>query len=118
MNWEDLENGRESTISVLEHWQKLGQFRRRHPAIGAGTHQMLQAKPYVFQRSYAQDGYQDQVVVAMDLKPGKTVSLPVGEAFTDGAKVRDHYSGQTFTVQDGKIKLTPEAELLLLERVR
>ena len=116
MNWEDLENGRESTLSVLAHWQKLGQFRRKHPAIGAGTHQMLQAKPYVFQRSYRQNGYQDQVVVAMGLTPGKAVRIPVGEAFADGTKLRDHYSGQIFTTQQGAIKLTPEAEMLLLER--
>lgn len=46
---------------LLEHWQTLGQFRQRHPAIGAGQHQEIpQEKHYVFSR--ALDG--DKVVVA------------------------------------------------------
>ena len=36
MNWGDL--GRDSTRMILEHWRKLGEFRREHPAVGAGLH--------------------------------------------------------------------------------
>ena len=45
MNWEELKNNAErngySIRSVLEHWQKLGQFRKEHPAVGAGRHEMI-----------------------------------------------------------------------------
>ncbi|MBW3695432.1 alpha-amylase [Vibrio sp. T187] len=45
---------------LLEHWQTLGQFRQRHPAIGAGVHQVLADNDgYVFSRQL--DG--DKVVV-------------------------------------------------------
>lgn len=33
MNWAAMERGEVSAI--LAHWRKLGQFRERHPAIGA-----------------------------------------------------------------------------------
>lgn len=38
MNWQDL-TGR--AAASLRHWQILGQFRARHPAIGAGRHTTL-----------------------------------------------------------------------------
>ncbi len=47
--------------ALLQHWQKLGQFRRAHPAIGAGQHQVIpQDGAYVFSRSLGND----KVVVA------------------------------------------------------
>ncbi len=46
---------------LLAHWQKLGQFRQAHPAVGAGVHQEIpQENAYVFSRSL--EG--DKVVVA------------------------------------------------------
>lgn len=38
MNWQDL-NG--SAAQSLRHWQTLGQFRARHPALGAGKQTTL-----------------------------------------------------------------------------
>lgn len=38
MNWQDL-NG--SAAASLRHWQRLGQFRARHPALGAGKQTTL-----------------------------------------------------------------------------
>ncbi|MGC9401173.1 alpha-amylase [Vibrio genomosp. F10 str. 9ZC157] len=47
--------------SLLTHWQTLGQFRQRHPAIGAGTHMEIQQdNAYVFSRQLESD----KVVVA------------------------------------------------------
>ncbi|HDZ3715412.1 TPA: alpha-amylase [Vibrio vulnificus] len=47
--------------TLLSHWQKLGQFRRAHPAIGAGMHQEIeQTGAYVFSRTLGDD----KVVVA------------------------------------------------------
>ncbi|OZB14678.1 MAG: alpha-amylase, partial [Marinobacter sp. 34-60-7] len=58
MNWEAIESG--AAADVLEHWQTLGQFRERHPAIGAGVHQRLSHQPYVFSRQHGDD----RVVIA------------------------------------------------------
>ena len=47
-------NGTENnpeTQKVLTHWQKLGQFRRNHAAVGAGKHQMVSNSPYWFTRT-------------------------------------------------------------------
>jgi energy-coupling factor transporter ATP-binding protein EcfA2 len=51
MNWEDIKNNPE-TQKLLEHWQKLGQFRRNHPAVGAGFHKMISNSPYWFSRTH------------------------------------------------------------------
>lgn len=41
---------------LLDHWQTLGQFRQRHPAIGAGVHQQLKNESaYVFSRTLGDD---------------------------------------------------------------
>ncbi|WP_156137452.1 alpha-amylase [Vibrio sinaloensis] len=42
--------------ALLEHWQTLGQFRQRHPAIGAGQHKLIpNESAYVFSRTLGND---------------------------------------------------------------
>jgi alpha-amylase len=43
--------------SILQHWQKLGTFRRDHAAVGAGVHQKLTspAGTYAFSRKLGDD---------------------------------------------------------------
>jgi len=42
--------------NILKHWQTVGQFRQRHPAIGAGQHQVIkQDNAYVFTRTLGDD---------------------------------------------------------------
>lgn len=46
---------------LLAHWKTIGQFRQRHPAIGAGKHQVIQDESaYVFSRTLGDD----KVIVA------------------------------------------------------
>ncbi|MEX3087884.1 alpha-amylase [Escherichia coli] len=53
MNWQDV-NGK-SAASVA-HWQKISQFRTRHPAIGAGKQTTLSLKQgYGFVREHGDD---------------------------------------------------------------
>ncbi|ARU93639.1 alpha-amylase [Tatumella citrea] len=53
MNWPDV-NGK--SAALLAHWQKLGQFRARHPAIGAGQQTTLPlAEGYGFTRQLGDD---------------------------------------------------------------
>ncbi len=49
MNWSTTE------AAILDHWKKLGAFRKRHAAVGAGAHQQLTspAGTYAFSRTLA-----------------------------------------------------------------
>ncbi|MCW5520598.1 alpha-amylase [Aureitalea sp. L0-47] len=114
MNWEDIENNPE-TKKILEHWQKLGRFRRDHIAVGAGVHKMFTETPYTFMRKTADDMPEDAVVVGLGLAAGEKM-VEVGEAFTDGTTIRDAYSGITSEVKNGSVFINSEYDIVLLEK--
>lgn len=114
MNWEDIKSNPETQKALL-HWQKLGQFRKNHPAIGAGIHQKISSQPYVFSRTYTTNTYTDQVVIGLDLPIGKK-ELSVGTIFTNGTKVKDAFSGKETTVVNGKVSIDSEFDIVLLEK--
>jgi alpha-amylase len=116
MNWGDLERGG-PTAEFLSHWRKLGQFRRVHPAVGAGEHRRLQERPYVFSRTLEVGGLVDRVIVAMDLAGGAK-TIPVLGVFPDGARLVDSYSGAQGTVRNGSVSLTTPYGLVLLSERR
>jgi len=102
MNWESLETA--ETKALLKHWQKLGAFRKKHPAIGAGTHKMISETPYLFSRKYTKDSFVDAVIIGLNLRKG-TKTLKVNEVFKDGTKLTDSYSGTEVTVTDGSVTI-------------
>ena len=112
MNWADLRAGG-VTAAILEHWQKLGRFRRAHPAVGAGEHRRLQAEPYIFSRSLQTASDIDRVLVAIDQGTGAR-TIPVFDVFPDGAVLVDAYSGETGTVTNGQITLAAGSAIVLL----
>ena len=112
MNWPDLGRGG-LTPEVLQHWRRLGQFRHAHPAIGAGVHRTLQARPLIFSRTLETERRTDRVIVAMDLGTG-TTTIPVFGVFPDGTLLVDGYSGRQGTVASGAITLITESGLVLL----
>ena len=112
MNWQELKRG-SIADEVLKHWRKVGRFRRAHPAIGAGGHRTLQAKPYIFSRSLETGGRADRVLVAMDQGEGAKTMTVFG-VFPDGTEVVDAYSGVKGNVKDGKVSLTTGSDLVLL----
>ena len=116
MNWADLdrEGGAER---VLDHWRKLGRFRRAHPSVGAGVHRTLQTKPYIFSRMFESNGGTDRVLVAMDQGEG-VKEIPVFGVFPDGTVLVDAYSGVTSKVRNGKVVLTTGRGLVLLAELR
>ena len=115
MNWEDIAT-KASTKEIMAHWQKLGVFRKNHPAVGAGVHAQISASPYVFSRSFTKGKYSDKVVVGLDLPKGeKTIS--VGTIFSNGCKVKDAYSGKITTVAKGKVTLNTDFGIILLEKI-
>lgn len=116
MNWEDLET-EEETQNLLKHWQRLGQFRHAHKAVGAGKHEQLQAKPFIFKRTLYKGKYDDKVVVAMDLEAGEK-EVSVFEVFADGTELKDYYSGEMLSVQSGKVMLNTPYSMVLLGEVK
>jgi alpha-amylase len=113
MNWGSIKTNPE-TQKTLAHWQKLGQFRRNHPSVGAGVHQKIADAPYVFSRQFTKGKYNDQVVVALEVKTGKK-EIPVGSIFKNGTTVRDAYSNQTAKVKNGKVIIDSNFTFVLLE---
>ncbi len=115
MNWEAIRTNPD-TQAILGHWQKLGVFRRDHPSIGAGKHQMISESPYVFERTYARDNFKDAVVIGLELAKGaKTIS--VGKRFKEGEMLRDAYSATTTKVKNGVVHLDTPFTIVLLERI-
>lgn len=117
MNWEELENDTQrenySIEEVQKHWQRLGQFRKAHPAVGAGIHEMLSENPYTFSRVYVSDDYEDAVVVGLGLE-GMNKEISVADLFEDGTTLKDYYSGQSVEVKDGKVQVRSNASTVLL----
>ena len=113
MNWKSVRQN-DKTKKVLLHAQKLGQFRANHPAVGAGTHQMITQNPYVFYRSFYKDDYSDIVVVGLNLLAGSK-TLDVSKVFKNGDLVHDAYSNQDISVRDGQVTLNSDFNIVLLE---
>ncbi|MFD2586889.1 alpha-amylase family glycosyl hydrolase [Croceitalea marina] len=113
MNWEDLDSI-PKIKKIHKHWQKLGQFRANHPAIGAGKHKRLAKAPYVFSRMYINGDYKDKVAVGLDLPKGKK-SLWVKGFFGEGTKLYDTYSETEVVVKNGKVILENDFDTALLE---
>lgn len=111
MNWTEVDE------AVKRHFEKLGQFRARNLAVGAGRHTELSAKPFVFQRTYEQAGFTNTIVVALD-QPAGGVSLEVGTAFPEGALLRDAYTGYGYRVENGQVLVAADPSgIVLLEQL-
>ncbi|GAB4160201.1 MAG: hypothetical protein Tsb0033_15840 [Winogradskyella sp.] len=115
MNWEAI-GSNTSQQEVLNHWQKLGQFRANHPAVGAGIHQMMTKEPYIFYRSYQKGNFNDLVVIGLDLNRGSK-AIDVSKVFEDGDQLHDAYSGQQATVKNGKVIITSDNDIVLIEKL-
>lgn len=112
MDWSQLESNSE----VLSHWQKLGKFKSNHPAVGAGSHQMLNASPYVFSRTYLSNNFGDIVVIGLDMPEGSK-NIDVTDAFVDGDVVRDAYSGVETAVKNGQVTIDTDYSTVMLELI-
>lgn len=114
MNWDEIQNNHQ-TKAILEHWQKLGQFRNNHLAIGVGIHKMISENPYVFQRTYSKENYRDAVVVGLDLNKGEK-QINVGTEFIEGTVLVDVYSNTEVTVKNEMVNLNTPFSIVLLEK--
>ncbi len=116
MDWENIESN-ETAQKLLVHWQKLGQFRNKHMAVGAGVHQMISQNPYVFSRLYSEGDHEDKVLIVLN-STATQKDISVGGVFENGTKLRDAYSGNEATVQEGRISFASPFDILLFEEVQ
>ena len=120
MNWEELEENIDingvPVKEILEHWQKLGRFRKAHPAVGAGKNQMISEDPLLFSRVFTSESFSDKVIIGLDLKPGKKI-LDVSSVFSDGSRLLDYYSGEKLSVKKGKVVVDSQHDIVLLELI-
>ena len=114
MNWEQINSDKEIQ-TILNHWQKLGQFRNNHPAIGAGVHQMISKSPYVFSRFFKRDSFQDAVIIGLELPIGKK-EIKVGSIFKNGDILVDKYSDKEVKVNNDIVIFNSDFEFVLLEK--
>ncbi|MDE5869075.1 MAG: chitobiase/beta-hexosaminidase C-terminal domain-containing protein, partial [Muribaculaceae bacterium] len=106
-NWNAVDN------DVNKHWQKVGQFRRRNPAVGAGT-QTKSGDVYI--RKFSENDYTNAVAIKLDTQSGQSYTLNVGDAFADGTQVMDGYNTETTaTVTGGKVTMKASGPVLLIE---
>jgi alpha-amylase len=116
MDWEDIETN-ETAQKLLAHWQKLGQFRNNHMAVGAGIHSMISQDPYVFSRRYSEGAFEDKVLIVLN-SAATQKDIPVGGVFENGTKLRDAYSGNDAVVKEGRINFASPFEILLFEELQ
>ena len=114
MNWDQIDSSA-ANKEVLSHWQKLGQFRRDHPSVGAGSHQMISEQPYYFTRSFEKDDFTDSVIIGIDVPKGEK-TIDVSQTFKNGEMLHDTYSGISAEVKDGKVLITSDFDIVLLEK--
>ncbi|MGB2684832.1 MAG: alpha-amylase family glycosyl hydrolase, partial [Olleya sp.] len=113
MNWNEIAQQQD----LLIHWQKLGQFRRNHPSVGAGKHTMLSNTPYLFSRRYTKGDFKDDVIIGIDIPIGKH-TIDVYSVFNEASQIKDFYSGEILEVTNGKITIDTESNILLLENIK
>ncbi len=115
MNWEALSSDT-SKQKVLKHWQILGNFRKNHPAIGAGEHKKISDKPLVFSRSFSKNTFNDAVVVGLDVPTGSK-TIDVSTVFENGTELNDAYTNQKVTVTNGTVTINTPQTIILLEKL-
>ncbi|MBR1924924.1 MAG: PKD domain-containing protein [Ruminobacter sp.] len=101
-----------SSNETLAHWQKVGQFRFRNPAVGAGKQTATSDGSLC--RKYTDGDYENAVVIHV----GSASSVNVGDCFSDGDTVVDAYSGNSGTVSGGSVSIAGTGNLILLETAR
>ena len=109
MNWASIDT------ATLKHWQLVSTFRKNHPSVGAGSHNVITSSPYVFSRFYNTNDIVDKVIVALNVTGTQTIN--VSSVFANGTPVRDAYTGYETTVENGNVTITPGSTgVILLEQ--
>ncbi|NLK85502.1 MAG: alpha-amylase [Aeromonadales bacterium] len=102
-----------SADPILATWQKVGQFRLRNPAVGAGLQEKLDDGSYCRRFKDPAKGIDNAVVIHV----GEAKSVQVGKCFANGDKLQDGFTGKTYTVENGAVTIDVE-KIALLEKQR
>lgn len=96
---------------IHAHWTKMLNFRKKHPAVGGGTHSKINVDSgYAFSRVREND----KVVVVLGANGG---SLEVDVSSIGASKVKDAYTGAEADVTNGKATFNVDAAgVLLIEK--
>lgn len=111
MNWDKVKNDNQ-TKKLLEHWQKIGQFRKNHPAVGAGKNENISDK--IYKRTFTRGSYSDVVLIGLELNKGKKV-IEINDASLEGKTLSDAYSCKKAKVKNGKLEIDTPFDIVLLE---
>ncbi len=114
MDWEAI-SADDKTKKILNHWQKLGEFRAKHPAVGAGFHEKISQEQYIFSRYYSNGDFEDKVIIGLDLQQGQK-AIDVSKIFEENCELYDAYSNQYIKVLNGKVMINSEFNIVLLEK--
>ena len=107
-NWDAVDN------ADNKHWQKVGRFRRRNAAVGAGTQTNLGSDTYG--RKFSENGFSNAVVIRLNTTAGQSYTVNVGDHFAEGTRVMDGYNtDNSATVSGGSVTLTASGPVLLIE---
>ncbi len=96
----------------LSEWQRIGQFRLRNLAVGAGA--SVRYKDGAECRVFDEHGYRNAVLIYL----GGASEIEVGGCFGDGETLRDAMTGRNMTVSGGKVQLAGGGALHLIEKYR
>ena len=119
MNWDDIDTNANDATNIQAHWQTVGQFRNSHVAVGAGSHKSLTATSGVaFARTYDKNDIYDKVVCVIDADANKDVTINLFGSFMNGTEVENVYTGETATVEGGKVTFdSGDSGTILIEQV-
>ena len=107
MNWNSLDTNR------LSHFQTLARFKRDHPALGIGRHQVIASEDYyAFQRVVGMQDDDDKVIVVLGAE-GR-VRLNVSKLFPDDAVLQESITGKIAIVSFGMVQFTAGDDGILL----
>jgi alpha-amylase len=112
MNWSKIKEDLKTKL-ILAHWQKIGQFRANHPAVGAGKQQVI---PMESGFAFSRVRNEDKVIIGLELPKGKKV-ITVAPFFKNNETLRDAYTQQVLLVKDGEVTLISPSNIVLLEKV-
>lgn len=109
MNWDSMDE------AVLAHWQKVGQFRNSHVAVGAGQNtEVSSTAGSAFVRTYSKDGVTDRVAGCIAAGSNTAVTIDVSAGWKDGESVVNYYDNSSAIVTDGKVTFNSGANGTIL----
>ncbi len=99
MNWDTMNE------NTLAHWQKVGTFRNKHIAVGAGDNTAVTTSSGVgFVRTYSKNGVTDRVAACIGANANTNVTINVSDAWNPGDNVVNYYDSSSAVVdQDGTV---------------